>query len=94
MTLDCSGREALDDLVRPFYLLEGRNVSDFRSSIGAQYGEFLGKGDNIGELFEGEYFMVRGYRRGTVHITFRRPDLVERLNNIIARHYPDVLPPV
>nr|VUD38514.1 Uncharacterised protein [Escherichia coli] len=30
VTLDCSGREALDDLVRPFYLLEGRNVPDFR----------------------------------------------------------------
>ncbi|ELQ3274692.1 DUF4942 domain-containing protein, partial [Escherichia coli] len=26
VTLDCSGREALDDLVRPFCLLEGRNV--------------------------------------------------------------------
>ncbi len=50
MTLDCSGREALDDLVRPFYLLEGRNVPDFRNSIGAQYGEFLGNGDNVGKL--------------------------------------------
>ena len=38
--------------------------------------------------------MVRGYRKGTVHITFRRPDLVEQLNNIIARHYPDALPRV
>ena len=53
VTLDCSGREALDDLVRPFYLLEGRNVPDFRSSIGAQYGEFLGNGDNVGKLLEG-----------------------------------------
>ncbi len=33
MTLDCSGREALDDLVRPFYLLEGRNVPDFREML-------------------------------------------------------------
>ncbi|ORS44681.1 hypothetical protein BIQ91_25150 [Escherichia coli] len=28
-----------------------------------------------------------------MHITFRRPDLVERLNDIIARHYPGALPP-
>ena len=61
VTLDCSGREALDDLVRPFYLLEGRNVPDFRNSIGAQYSEFLGNGDNVGKLLEGEYFTVRGY---------------------------------
>ncbi|EKO9317676.1 DUF4942 domain-containing protein, partial [Escherichia coli] len=93
VTLDCSGREALDDLVRPFCLLEGRNVPDFRSSIGAQYGEFLGNGDNVGELFEGEYFTVRGYQKGTVHIVFKRPDLVEKLNDIIARHYPGALPP-
>ena len=62
--LDCSGREALDDLVRPFYLLEGRNVPDFRNSIGAQYGEFIGNGDNVGKLLEGEYFTVRGYQKG------------------------------
>ena len=93
VTLDCSGREALDDLVRPFYLLEGRNVPDFRSSIGAQYGEFIGNGDNVGKLLEGEYFTVRGYQKGTVHIVFKRPDLVEKLNDIIARHYPGSLPP-
>ncbi|EFC3136109.1 TPA: DUF4942 domain-containing protein [Escherichia coli] len=93
VTLDCSGREALDDLVRPFYLLEGRNVPDFRSSIGAQYGEFLGNGDNVGKLLEGEYFTVRGYQKGTVHIVFKRSDLVEKLNDIIARHYPGALPP-
>ncbi|MFO7383973.1 DUF4942 domain-containing protein, partial [Escherichia coli] len=93
VTLDCSGREALDDLVRPFYLLEGRNVPDFRNSIGAQYGEFLGNGDNVGKLLEGEYFTVRGYQKGTVHIVFKRSDLVEKLNDIIARHYPGALPP-
>ncbi|EPA3184919.1 DUF4942 domain-containing protein, partial [Shigella sonnei] len=93
VTLDCCGREALDDLVRPFYLLEGRNVPDFRSSIGAQYGEFLGNGDNVGKLLEGEYFTVRGYQKGTVHIVFKRSDLVEKLNDIIARHYPGALPP-
>lgn len=93
VTLDCSGREALDDLVRPFYLLEERNVPDFRNSIGAQYGEFLGNGDNVGKLLEGEYFTVRGYQKGTVHIVFKRPDLVEKLNDIIARHYPGALPP-
>ncbi|HAH3439684.1 TPA: DUF4942 domain-containing protein, partial [Escherichia coli] len=27
------------------------------------------------------------------HIMFRRPDLVDRLNDIIARHFPEALPP-
>ncbi|MBW0058254.1 restriction endonuclease subunit M, partial [Escherichia coli] len=26
------------------------------------------------------------------HITFRKPELVDRLNEIIAKHYPGVLP--
>ncbi|WP_332114569.1 DUF4942 domain-containing protein, partial [Escherichia coli] len=44
VTLDSSAAEALDDQVRPFYLLEGRNLPAFRHSLGAQYGEFLGNG--------------------------------------------------
>lgn len=30
---------------------------------------------------------MRGYQKGTVHIVFNRSDLVEKLNDIIARHY-------
>ncbi|EJL8870108.1 DUF4942 domain-containing protein, partial [Escherichia coli] len=32
-------------------------------------------------------------QKGTVHIVFKRPDLVEKLNDIIARNYPGALPP-
>ncbi|HIB0854653.1 TPA: DUF4942 domain-containing protein, partial [Escherichia coli] len=28
----------------------------------------------------------------SAHITFRKPELVDRLNDIIAKHYPGVLP--
>lgn len=52
-------------LVRPFYLLErGATFPDFRSSIRAQYSEFIGNGDNVGKLLEGEYFTVRGAPKG------------------------------
>ncbi|EGA8976565.1 DUF4942 domain-containing protein, partial [Escherichia coli] len=30
-------------------------------------------------------------RKGSAHITFRKPELVDRLNDIIAEHYPDML---
>ncbi|KUA31358.1 hypothetical protein DE21_20290 [Salmonella enterica subsp. enterica serovar Typhimurium var. 5-] len=56
-------------------------------------GADIGNGDNVGKLLEGEYFTVRGYQKGTVHIVFKRSDLVEKLNDIIARHYPGALPP-
>ncbi|HGT8276038.1 TPA: DUF4942 domain-containing protein, partial [Escherichia coli] len=28
----------------------------------------------------------------SAHIRFRKPELVDRLNDIIAKHYPGVLP--
>ncbi|EPP0706643.1 DUF4942 domain-containing protein [Klebsiella michiganensis] len=33
-------------------------------------------------------------KKGSAHVTFTRPDLVEKVNDIIARHYPGALPPV
>ncbi|MBE0863042.1 DUF4942 domain-containing protein, partial [Escherichia coli] len=32
------------------------------------------------------------FKKGSAHITFRKPELVGRLNEIIAKHYPGVLP--
>ncbi|PSY63543.1 DUF4942 domain-containing protein, partial [Escherichia coli] len=93
VSLDHSGMAKLDDLARPFWLLDGRNVPDFRESDGARFGDFIRREDNIGQLYEGEYFTIRAFLKGTVHIMFRRPDLVDRLNDIIARHFPEALPP-
>lgn len=42
VSLDHSSREKIDDLARPFYLLEGRNIPDFRHSTGTLYSDFLG----------------------------------------------------
>jgi len=47
----------------------------------------------VGEVFTCEYFTIRAYKKGSAHITFTRPDLVEKVNDIIARHYPGALPP-
>lgn len=82
MSLDHRGCEKIDDPARPFYLLEVRNIPDFRHSTGTLYSDFLGAGINVGEMFDGEYFTVRDFLKGTVHITFKSPDLVEKLNDI------------
>ncbi|MDA6214173.1 DUF4942 domain-containing protein, partial [Escherichia coli] len=29
----------------------------------------------------------RYFKKGSAHITFRKPELVDRLNDIIAKHY-------
>ncbi len=38
-------------------------------------------------------FSIRGFKNGNGHITFLRPDLVDKMNAIIAKHYPNALPP-
>ncbi|EHE7040988.1 DUF4942 domain-containing protein, partial [Salmonella enterica subsp. enterica serovar Newport] len=41
--------------------------------------------------YEDGMFKIKYFQKGTAHITFKRPELVDRLNDIIARHYPGVL---
>ncbi len=35
---------------------------------------------------------VRSYRNGSGHVKFKRPDLVDRMNLIVAKHFPGCLP--
>ncbi|EEX2877538.1 DUF4942 domain-containing protein, partial [Escherichia coli] len=34
---------------------------------------------------------IKYFQKGTAHITFKRQELVDKLNDIIARHYPGML---
>ncbi len=43
------------------------------------------------ECHEDEMFIIKYFKKGSAHITFRKPELVDRLNDIIAKHYPDML---
>ncbi|HHJ4492541.1 TPA: DUF4942 domain-containing protein, partial [Citrobacter freundii] len=33
----------------------------------------------------------RYFQKGTAHLAFKRLDLVEKMNDIIAKHYPGLL---
>ncbi|EFO0518376.1 TPA: DUF4942 domain-containing protein, partial [Escherichia coli] len=44
--------------------------------------------------YEDEMFSIRYFKKGSAHITFRKPELVDRLNDIIAKYYPETLSPV
>lgn len=41
---------------------------------------------------ENEYLQIRVYKNGNGHVTFKRPELVDRMNLIIAKHFPGALP--
>jgi hypothetical protein len=83
----------LDDLAKPFYILEGKNVPDHRIADGSAFTEFFNREGFSGAVYEGEYFTVRYFKKGSAHIVFKRPELLDKINAIVARHYPSMLPP-
>ena len=44
------------------------------------------------ESCEDEMFIIKYFKKGgSAHITFKRLELIDRINDIIARHFPSVL---
>lgn len=81
--------DRLDDLNRVFHLLEERPVPDHRDG----WYHVLSRAESGGlRETSGEFMMLRWFKKGSGHVVFKRPDLVDRLNAIIAKHYPDALP--
>lgn len=83
-------RDQLADLERTLFLLDGKSIPDNRGDITTRLMEHIR--DNPGrQSYEDEFFNIRYFQKGTAHITFKRPELVERMNDIIAKHYPGML---
>lgn len=40
---------------------------------------------------ENDYFRAQVFKKGTLHLWFKRPDLVRRVNQLLAEHYGEVL---
>lgn len=85
--------DQLDDLVRVLSVLDGKPEPDHRRGI---YAALSAAGLNgwpcKAGTVETEYLSIRTFKNHNGHITFKRPDLVEKMNRIIAKHYPGALP--
>ncbi len=80
--------DQLDDLLRVCHVLDGKPEPDHRN--GVSYRAHAVEREGLQEL-EDEYLCLRWYKAGTAHITFKRPEIIERLNAILMKHYPDAL---
>ncbi|WGK56691.1 DUF4942 domain-containing protein [Pantoea sp. SS70] len=83
-------RDRLVDLERMLYLLDGKPIPDNRSDISIQLMEHIQQNSQE-QAYENEMFSIRYFQKGTAHITFKRPDLTEKMNDIVAKHYPGML---
>ncbi|EDY2188949.1 DUF4942 domain-containing protein [Salmonella enterica subsp. enterica] len=83
-------RDRLADLERMLMLLDGKPVPDNRADVTRRLDDHIheNRGSNS---YEDGMFKIKYFKKGTAHITFRRPELVDKLNDIIARHYPGML---
>lgn len=82
--------DKLDDLERVFFKSDNKPEPDHRSALASQIRRQ--RCGNSAFTVEDEYLTVRIFKNGNGHLTFKRPDLVDELNRIIARIHPNALP--
>lgn len=84
-------RDQLADLERMLYLLDGKTIPDNRYDVSIRFMDFV-RDNPHQQVFEDDMFTIRYFQKGSGHITFKRLDLVERMNDIVAKHFPGALP--
>lgn len=83
-------RDRLADLERMLVLLDGKPVPDNRADVTRRLSDHIHE-NRHSSRYEDEMFVIKYFKKGTAHIVFKRPELVDKLNDIIARHYPGAL---
>ncbi len=85
-------RDQLADLERMLFLLEDKAIPDNRRDVTARLYDHISAHRLRAEVYEDEYFSIKYFMKGSAHLTFRKPELMDKMNDIIAKHYPSVLP--
>ncbi|ENG7017647.1 DUF4942 domain-containing protein, partial [Yersinia enterocolitica] len=83
-------RDQLADLERMLFLLDGKPIPDNRGDITTRLMEHV-RDNPSQQSYEDDYFSIRYFQKGTAHLTFKRPKLIEKMNDTIAKHYPGML---
>ena len=81
---DCAG---LEDLLRALCIYDGKPEPDHRASIYGSTSCVRGPGQ-----WSNDYLEIQWFKNGNAHATFKRPDLVDKLNAVLSKHYPGALP--
>lgn len=79
----------LDDLSRVMHVLDGKPAPDHRHGWWKRISEQKRTSDPDPQ---DDYLLVKTFRNGNGHVEFKRADLVDRMNKIIAKHFPGALP--
>jgi hypothetical protein len=69
---------------------EANILSTFEQLHRQEFGDALPL-ECSGTVYEDEFFSIRYFQKGIAHLTFKRLDLIERMNDIIAKYFPGML---
>jgi hypothetical protein len=83
--------DELDDLLRVFHLCDGKLEADHRTGAIRLITDAMQSTSEWPKRAENEYVSLRLFKNHNGHVTFKRPDLVQRLNRILAQHDPHAL---
>ncbi|RYM51869.1 DUF4942 domain-containing protein [Serratia proteamaculans] len=83
-------RNQLTDLERMLFLLDGKPIPDNRGDVTTRLMEHIRDHPGV-QPYEDDFFSIRYFQKGTAHLIFKRLDLVEKMNDIITKHYPGML---
>lgn len=85
--------ETLVDVQRAFHVLDGKRPPERHAGILGTLYEARPRGSLALRAYvaEDEYFRVRVFANGNAHVWFKRADLVERVNALLADYYGEVL---
>ena len=82
-----SSGNQLDDVERVFHILGGKPEPDHRNGWHDRL-----QSNTAQNKAESDYCALTWFKKGTGHVVFKRPELVDQMNAIIAKHHPDALP--
>lgn len=86
-------RDTLMDVERTFCVLDGRAEPHAYAGIVGAIEAARGRHWGARQTYlESDYFRIRAFKNGNVHIYFKRDDLVERVNKLLAEYYGEVIP--
>ncbi|WP_313683355.1 DUF4942 domain-containing protein [Pantoea sp.] len=83
-------RDQLADLERMLFLLDGKPIPENRGDVTTRLMDHV-RDSPSKDAYEDAFFNIRYYQKGTAHLTFKRLDLIEKMNDIIAKHFPGML---
>ncbi|OVZ84554.1 DUF4942 domain-containing protein [Yersinia intermedia] len=84
-------RDQLADLERMLYLLDGKAIPDNRGGVTSRLYEHIRANSQMAKDYQDDYLHIKYFMKGSAHLAFRKPALIDKMNDIVAKRYSQML---